>query len=154
MSSSLDVGDPTEYARAVADSSFDWYKSRAIRSRKLFRTAEVVRLVLGAMIPVAALWDEVSRVVPAAIGALALLVGGLASVFGWQENYLRFSGAREAVESERRRYILAIDEYGDADTKDAELVRAVTQIEQKEMGQWLSTTRARGESTAGSEQST
>ncbi len=55
-------------------------------------------------------------------GLPVLVVGsGLRSVFHWQDNYFRFSAAREAA---------------DAATREEALLRAVTRIEQGEMTTW------------------
>jgi hypothetical protein len=58
-------------------------------------------------------------------------------VFHWQDNYLRFSQAREAVEAERRLYNTGAKPYEDQATRDQILVEAVSRIEQTEMGNWL-----------------
>jgi hypothetical protein len=125
------------YAVRLANDSYQWYKRAAMRSRKAFRLSEFVILVVSASIPLTALFFSSDASIPAALGAVIVVVSGLRSIFHWQDNYLRFSGAREAVEAERRRYRTGIAPYGDPVTREAILTEKITQIEQGEMSNWL-----------------
>jgi hypothetical protein len=73
---------------------------------------------------------------PAILGAIVVVLSGLRAVFHWHDNYLRFSRAREAVESERRLYHTSAKPYDDPATRDQVLVGAISKIEQAEMGGW------------------
>ena len=129
------------YAVATADSSYEWYRSHAIRSRRLFRSTELSLLLVSASIPIASSIGPLRDTIPSLLGALVFTLVGLRSVFHWQENYLRFSQAREAVEAERRLFKTKSRPY-DRDNRGQVLVRAVTRIEQQEMGTWISTVSA------------
>lgn len=129
--------EPDGYALNLADASYNWYRGAAIRSRRLFRMSESGALVLAAAIPVAGAIYPGSAVVPAVLGAVVVVVSGLRAIFHWQDNYLRFSAAREAVEAERRFYRTGSGPYADPATRDAELAAAVTRIEQDEMSGWV-----------------
>jgi len=122
---------------SLANDSYDWYRSHAIRARQLYKSSETLVLVLAAAIPVsAAIWP--GNAVPAAVlGALVVVLTGARSIFHWQENYLRFSKAREAVEAERRTYRIGAAPYDDPATRDAALAARVTGIEQEEMAGWI-----------------
>jgi hypothetical protein len=124
------------YALEVADTSFGWYRSAAIRARRLYRVTEIGVLLVSAAIPVVAAIQPDTAVVPAVLGAVVVVLSGLRGLFHWQDNYLRFSTAREAVEAERRAYRTASGPYADPATRDAELTAAVTRIEQSEMANW------------------
>jgi hypothetical protein len=125
------------YALELADASYSWYRSHAIRSRRNFKIAETVLLVVAAAIPTTAAIVPDHVVVPAVLGAVVVILTGLRSVFHWQDNYLRFSGAREAVEAERRLYRVRASPYEDMATRDQVLVAAVSRIEQDEMAGWV-----------------
>lgn len=125
------------YAIKIAQQSFDWYRSAAIRARRLYKFSEFGIILVSALVPLSAALQPGNGVIPAILGSIVVVIAGLRSVFHWHENYLRFSRAREAVESERRRFHVALGSYSDAATKGAQLVEAVTRIEQAEMGQWL-----------------
>jgi len=128
--------DPT-YAMAIANGSYEWYKSHAIRSRKAYRVSETAVLAVSAAIPAAAAIAPHNAVTPAILGALAVILSGLRAVFHWQDNYLRFSGAREAVEAERRLYYTCSMPYDDPATRDRILAASISRIEQAEMGGWI-----------------
>jgi hypothetical protein len=72
-----------------------------------------------------------------------VVVTGVRSTFHWQENYLRYSAAREAVEAQRRLYHIRPLPYDGPATRDQLLVSSVTKIEQDEMVTWM-TIAARG----------
>ncbi|WP_344214911.1 DUF4231 domain-containing protein [Kribbella sancticallisti] len=125
------------YALKLANDSYNWYREHAITCRRAYRLQETVILVIAAAIPAsAALMNNDARV-PAVLGALIVVLAGLRAIFHWQENYLRYSGAREAVEAQRRLYFTGAPPYADPATRDQELAEAVTQIEQEEMAGWI-----------------
>ncbi|MEU8988149.1 DUF4231 domain-containing protein [Streptomyces sp. NPDC048558] len=88
-------------------------------------------------IPVSAVISPGTAEVPAVLGGVVVVITGLRSVFHWQDDYLRFSEAREAVEAERRLYCTGAEPYADAGTRDRNLAASVTRIEQREMGTWV-----------------
>lgn len=133
----FDVSAEPSYAMSLANGSHEWYRTHAVRSRKGYRISETAVLLVSAAIPVAAAVSPHSAIVPAFLGAAAVILSGLRAVFHWQDNYLRFSGAREAVEAERRLYYTCAKPYEDTATKDQILAMAVSRIEQEEMGGWI-----------------
>jgi hypothetical protein len=134
-----DPQDPpaSGYAMGVADASYDWYRSAAIRSRRLHRSSAVALQIVAAAIPVAAVVWPRNSLAPALLGAVIIVLTGLRSTFDWQENYLRFSGAREAVEAERRLYQTGANPYTDESVRDRILVTRITRIERNEMNAWF-----------------
>jgi Protein of unknown function (DUF4231) len=133
---SADTSKPT-YAMGIANGSYEWYKTHAIRSKNLYRISETAILIVSASIPAAAATNIHSAIIPAILGALAVILSGLRAVFNWQENYLRFSGAREAVEAQRRLYYTNSQPYDDSATREQVLAASVSRIEQEEMGGWI-----------------
>jgi Protein of unknown function (DUF4231) len=121
----------------LADSSYEWYRTAAIRARRYFRLSETILLLVSAAIPVSAVLRSGDARVPAILGAVVVVLSGLRSLFHWQEDYVRFSQAREAVEAERRRYRTASAPYGDPSSRERLLAGEVTRIEQQEMGVWV-----------------
>ncbi|MET9486711.1 DUF4231 domain-containing protein [Nocardia sp. NPDC006630] len=125
------------YAERLSDGSYEWYVKASKKSRRYHRTTEIMQLVGSASISVLAVIFSGNTVIPAIIGALIVIVTGLRSLFHWQENYLRFSKAREDVEAERRRYRTEMSPYCDSATRGQRLVEAITMIENGEMAGWL-----------------
>ena len=130
---------PTDpgYAMSIANSSYGWYRSAAIRSRRWYRVSETAVLVVAAAIPATAAIMPHNAIAPAVLGALVVILSGLRTIFHWQDNYLRFSRAREAVEAQRRLYHTSAKPYEDTVTRDQVLAAAISRIEQAEMGGWL-----------------
>ncbi|WP_067504404.1 DUF4231 domain-containing protein [Actinoplanes sp. TFC3] len=124
-------------ASRIADDSYSWYRTAAIRSRQRHRASAIGLQVLAAAIPVSAAISPRNAVVPAVLGAAIVVLSGVRSTFNWQENYIRFSAAREAVEALRRLYRIGAAPYDDVATRDEVLASQVTEIEQQEMAGWL-----------------
>ncbi|MFD7998586.1 DUF4231 domain-containing protein [Streptomyces sp. RLB3-17] len=135
------------YALGIANGSYEWYRAAAIKARRYFRLTEVLQLILSAAIPVSAVIVPGTARLPAVLGGLVVVITGLRSTFHWQDDYLRFSQAREAVEAERRLYLTGARPYDDASTRDKNLASSVSRIEQREMGTWVQLASPRNEST-------
>ncbi|MFE5917581.1 DUF4231 domain-containing protein [Streptomyces sp. NPDC056468] len=135
------------YAMRVANGSHDWYHNAAIRARRNFRLTETLLLLVSASIPVSAVISPGTAQVPAILGGVVVVITGLRSVFHWQDDYLRFSEAREAVEAERRLYYTGAEPYADPGTRDRMLAANVTRIEQREMGTWIQLASPRTDAT-------
>ena len=143
MADSIFPEDTDRYAMNIADGSFAWYRSHAIRSRKFHKVIETVTVIASAAIPVSGLIGDSDALVPSLIGAVVFVLVGLRSTFHWQENFLRFSQAREAVEAERRRFLVGASPYDDPSSRAESLISRITEIEQQEMGTWLKTAAGR-----------
>jgi hypothetical protein len=131
------------YSVRLANDSYEWYKTAAIRSRKAYRMAEIGILALSASIPVTAAISPHNAITAAILGAIVVVISGVSTLFHWQDNYLRFSGAREAVEAERRLYYTETKPYDDPVTREQILAAAVSRIEQDEMATWIRIARRR-----------
>ncbi|MET0494423.1 MAG: DUF4231 domain-containing protein [Actinoplanes sp.] len=140
MESSSPDHQPSSYAIGVAAASHGWYVEAAKRSRRMHRGSEIGTVVLSASIPVVAVLAPGVPAITAMLGGALVVITGFRGVFKWQENYFRFSQAREAVEQQRRLYIVGAAPYNDAETRDHELVQAVSRIERDEMGEWVQIT--------------
>ena len=125
------------YAFSLADKSHQWYRTAAIRSRRSHRAASIIVLIVAASIPVSAAIAPRNSLVPAVLGGVIVVISGLRSIFHWDENYVRFSGAREAVEAERRLYRTKSRPYDQLETRDQVLAAKITSIEQQEMAGWI-----------------
>ncbi|MET8975358.1 DUF4231 domain-containing protein [Streptomyces sp. NPDC004539] len=140
-----DQPDRPGYAMTLANASYDWYREAAAKARTYYRISECLQIVFSAAIPVSAVLSPGDAKVPAVLGGLVVILTGLRSVFHWQDDYLRFSQAREAVEAERRLYRTGNEPYDDPESRDRRLAAAVTRVEQQEMGVWVQVAGAREE---------
>lgn len=101
----------------------------------------------GSGILVPAVLASSNAEVPAVLGGVVVVIIGLRSVFHWQDDYLRFSEAREAVEAERRLYYTGAEPYADPETRDQALAASATRIELREMGSWVQLAAPRADAT-------
>jgi hypothetical protein len=129
---------PDSYALTLADESYGWYRTAAARSRRNHRLSAIVQVAMAAAIPVSAAIAPRNAVVPAVLGALLVILAGLRSTYNWQENYIRFSVAREAVEAQRRLFHTGAAPYDDPQTRGAALAAQITAIERDEQSAWVS----------------
>ncbi|WP_202448537.1 DUF4231 domain-containing protein [Streptomyces sp. SID2999] len=135
------------YAMSLADGSYAWYRQAAIKARRFHRVTETLLLLVSAAIPVSAVVSPRDATTPAVLGGVVVILTGLRALFHWHDDYLRFSQAREAVETERRLYRTSAEPYDDPGTRDRLLAAAVTRIEQQEMGTWVQLVGTAREST-------
>ena len=134
-----------EYASSLADASFTWYRKAAIRSRRAHRASEILIIACAAATPISAVLASGNTVTPAILGSLVVLITGLKNIFRWQENYLRFSRSREAIEAERRSFTIASAPYDRPEISAQLLTNAVTRIEQDEMAGWMKVVNQKSE---------
>lgn len=137
------------YALALADGSYEWYRRAAIKARRFYRLTETLQLIVATTIPISTVLLPGYVGIPAVLGGVIVVLTGLRSIFHWQDDYLRFSEAREAVEAERRLYITRAKPY-DGQSRDQILAAAVTRIEQQEMGRWKEIASRQKTESAGS----
>lgn len=136
IASHTDQEEPS-YAFSLANASYQWYRTAAIRSRRSNRVSSIIILIVSAAIPASAAMAPHNSIAPAILGAIVVIASGLRTIFHWEENYLRFSGAREAVEAERRLYLTKSIPYDEPESKDRRLAAKITSIEQQEMAVWI-----------------
>jgi hypothetical protein len=129
--------DAPEYAIRLANYSYNWYRNRAIACRRAYKRSEVALLLVTALVPLSSVVFQETPYVTASLGSAAVVLAGLRPIFHWQENFLRFSQAREAVEGERRKYALRAHPYEKDTDRDQTLVSAISEIEQQEMNTWF-----------------
>ncbi|WP_083472996.1 DUF4231 domain-containing protein [Frankia sp. R43] len=132
----MDARD-SDFALRLANDSYDWYRTHAIRSRKRYRQNEILLLCIAAAIPTSAVIAPKNPAVPSIMGALIVVMSGIRTIFHWHDNYLRYSYAREAVEAERRLYRTESAPYDDPRTRMKLLAAKVTNIEHDEMAEWI-----------------
>jgi hypothetical protein len=124
------------YGAQLANASYAWYDDHARQARWLYRTAELALLIVAAAIPASAVVFD-GATIPAVLGSAVVVLTGTRSIFHWQENYVGFSQARQAVEAERRAYRTRSAPYDVDATREQNLAAAVSRIEQEELRGWV-----------------
>lgn len=114
-----------------------WRAQKTGPAMRAHRASAVAVQSVAAAIPVAAVIEPHNSLIPAILGAVIIVLSGTRATFHWQENYLRFSRAREAIEAERRLYKIGGPPYSEMNTKDTILATRITKIERDEMSSWF-----------------
>jgi hypothetical protein len=116
------------------------YIQAAKKARRAYHVSETLLLVIAATIPASAVFTKDVRV-PAVLGGLVVVITGLRSIFGWRDNWLRYSEAIGQLEIERVRYQYQVGPYS-LGNADALLAETVKEIELSETQGWVRLRRA------------
>jgi Protein of unknown function (DUF4231) len=136
-SASQQLGSSTESsASREAQALFYWYVDNARSSRFRYQVSEVILLVVAASVPIAGILTPGDARLPAALGAVVVMLTGLRSVFHWHDNWTRFSMACASLKAELRLYDQRVPPYDDP-TRDDVLVKNVNNVELTETTQWM-----------------
>jgi hypothetical protein len=127
----------TTNALSRLKNSFKYYSEHAGASRRRHQILEVALLAAASSIPVTALTVPGNGVVTAIIGAVVVVLAGLRQIFHWNENFMRFTQACQALQAERWRYELELAPYDDPNSREKILIDAVIRIETDETGSWI-----------------
>lgn len=88
------------------DAQIRWYDQHTRRSQNLSNVFQVATIVLGALTPVLLLWGTALPVALQALpSALAAVAAGVSAIFHWGEDRTRFASTREALKSERFKFL-------------------------------------------------
>lgn len=128
----------------TCDDLMAWYGRCAARARDRYRILEITLLIVGASISVAALAWPGNGVPAAVLGGIVVVLTGLRQVFHWQENYVRFTGACQALKQERRRYDVGDPPYDDPNLRDRKLMDVVNTVEAQETQGWAQLMESKG----------
>jgi hypothetical protein len=124
-------------AMAVAKESFEWYARNARLARLRFQVAEVVLLTVAAAVPIAGILTPDDSRLAAILGAVVVALTGLRTLFHWHDNWTRFASACSAISAEVRLYYFRVAPYDNPGTRDQHLVKRVNDVENTEVGGWL-----------------
>ena len=120
---------------AVLEKSSRYYEKQAWYAKTRYHWSEILLLLVAAAIPASTAFTSDQRV-PAALGALVVVLAGLRSVYRWHEDWLRFTEALVQLETAKQLYIHCASPY-DGEDRDALLVRRVREIESAETHGWV-----------------
>jgi hypothetical protein len=138
-----------ETAEAAADATTDvaaltmrrledqlaWYDRRAKEHQRSYQRLKVAQIVVAAAIPVLAAFGGGVEVA-GLLGALIVVVEGLQQLFQFQQNWLRYRGAAQALEAERHLYRASAGPYARARRPAALLAERVEGLLAKELSAW------------------
>jgi hypothetical protein len=135
------------FALDRCDEMIRWYERTKSLHRNAHQLFNMATIILGTLAPFILLLEEPLNLSTAGAKALAVLpasvaavVAGLAGLYKWQENWLRFAVAAESLKSERVQYVTrASEDYRPPRTDEQALDRFVRRMEailMSELGEW------------------
>ena len=90
-----------------------WYDRRAKDHQRWYQRLKVAQIVTAAAIPVVAAFGGGADVA-GLLGALVVVVEGLQQLFQFQQNWLRYRSAAQALEAEKHLYLASAGPYARA----------------------------------------
>jgi len=137
------AGEDTEIRNSSAltalEVSFDWYVRNARSARNRYHVSEVALLFASASIPVSAAITP-TRWIPGVLGGVVVVLAGLRPIFGWHEDWLRFTDACQQLKRERLAYQERSGPY-EHDDRDTVLVARTAEVEVAETHRWIALRR-------------
>jgi hypothetical protein len=126
LSAQPPVEDRLHVAWKWVEQEREWYARHGARSRNVLSAAQIVAMFLSGVTPVLVAWTELSPVLQALPAALAAIVLGASTGFGWRETWVRFMQTAAELEREQLRFVTRTRPY-DTIRDQEELVRALVE---------------------------
>jgi hypothetical protein len=134
-------GEPASFS-AVKELQWDlgYYSKNAKSARLRYHTSEVALLVASAAVPITAALAS-QKWIPAALGAVVVVIVGLRRVYSWHEDWLRFSATYSLLKREQLAFRTGDPRYIRSD-RDSVLMNRMMDIEQAETEGWAALRKA------------
>ncbi|MGZ4292328.1 MAG: DUF4231 domain-containing protein [Gaiellaceae bacterium] len=128
------MGDPT--VERLED-QINWYEKRSARDQRDFKRLKYVEIVAAASIPVVTV-GGVSRLVPAILGGLIVVIEAVLHLNQYQRNWLVYRATAETLKSERALYLAGAGHYAATTDPRALLAERVEGVLTHEHQRWRS----------------
>jgi len=141
-----------EYLKNRVDDQIDWYSAKSAWNQKRFKQFRVAELALASLIPVITVLQldvNCMKIIVAGMGAFIAVIAGILSLFKFQENWVEYRAATEALKRERFMFLTGSGPYQGDDRLQA-LVARVENLLGAENEKWLQTQAAKAAGAAGS----
>ena len=134
--------DADQYLKERLEDQIKWLSGKSAWNQKWYKRLRALEIVLGCLIAFLVAYADVSPAVKFAVGALGVGVaalGGIVSVYRFQENWIEFRMTAESLKRERFSFLTGAPPY-DGDDRFAILVQRTEAILGSESGQWATGT--------------
>jgi hypothetical protein len=128
------AGDPT-WERL--EDQIAWYETQSSRNQRSYKRLKYVEIAAAAAIPVLTGVD-VSRVVPAVLGGVVLLIEAILHLNQYQQNWITYRSTAEALKHEKYLYLGHAAYYAVASDPRALLAMRVEGLVSQEHARWVS----------------
>jgi uncharacterized protein DUF4231 len=137
------------------EDQIEWYDRRAAEAQRAYRRLKVIEVVLGALIPfLAGFQDNLAIVMPASLhllpavliallGVAIVVLEGLQHLNQYHQLWLTYRSTCAALEHEKFLFLADAGPYGATEDKRAYLAERIEELLSGEQARWVAT-RARG----------
>jgi hypothetical protein len=124
------------------DDQIDWYDRKSTSHKNYFNVLKVVAIVAAAVIPFLAalpLGGQFSRIIPAALGALIVVIEGIQQLFQLHTNWLLYRSTCESLKHEKYLFLAGAGPYAAAPNPHSLLAERVESLVSQEHARWTGT---------------
>ena len=134
--------DADQYLKERLEDQIKWLSGKSAWNQNWYKRLRALEIVLGCLIAFLVAYADVLPAVKFTVGALGVGVaalGGIVSVYRFQENWIAFRVTAESLKRERFSFLTGAPPY-DGDDRFAVLVQRTEAILGSESSQWATGT--------------
>lgn len=128
-----------EYLTDRLDDQINWYDKKSSWNQRMFKRLQILQIVAAASIPFLTGFITIENAemkhVVAGIGAMIAIIGGIISLYKFQENWLQYRTIAESLKHQKYLFVTKTNPYH---TDDAyhKLVETVENLISQENSNW------------------
>ncbi len=130
----VDVADPT---MSRLEDQIAWYDRKSRGSQRRFKLLKGLQMLAAAVLPITAPFD-VHAAVPAALGAVIIVLEGFQQLNQYQQNWIAYRSTCEALKHEKYLYLARGGPYADVGNSRALLADPIEGLISQEHAKWIS----------------
>jgi hypothetical protein len=119
------------------DDQIGWYDRKSLQNQRWFKALKGLQLLAAAAVPVVAAIG-VRAAVPAALGALVVVLEGLQQLNQYQQNWTSYRSTAEALKHEKYLFLALAGPYAGARAPQALLADRIEGLISQEHAKWVS----------------
>jgi hypothetical protein len=126
-------GDPT-FERL--EDQIRWYDQKSASNQRRFKLVKAVQLIAAASIPAVATFDA-HPAIPAALGALIVVLEGIQQLNQYQQNWSAYRSTCEALKHDKYLFLAGAGPYAGSDDRHALLADRIEGLVSQEHAKWV-----------------
>ncbi len=131
--------DAEQYLHGRVDDQIAWYGAKSAWNQRRFKQLRLAEIAFASVIPlitILPLGEVPGKIVVAALGATVAVIAGTISLFRFQENWVEYRAAGEALKREKFMFLTGAGPY-EAENRLPVLVRRVEAVLGAEHEKWI-----------------
>jgi hypothetical protein len=126
---------PSSVAVTGIANSLHWYDERARSNRLSYQSLRLANIALAAAVPVLTT-SSAPKLATAIVGGTIVIIEGIQQVFRFQDRYIAYRSAWNALDREKRLYDSRAGRYADNSTPERTLAERVDAVLAEETTRW------------------